>query len=135
MNYFAIRTFNYAHQAHLVKSKLDSEGIVCFLFDENINYIHPLLAGATGGIKLKINSRDFGRAEEILNIVSTTRITDYNGNIIVCPKCSSNQIENGFTSLNGILGILSGILTILFGVYPIYLVRMYRCESCGNLFQ
>ena len=50
-----------------MKSKLESEGISCFLFDENIVNLNPLYNMAVGGIKLKINRNDITAATEILN--------------------------------------------------------------------
>lgn len=65
MELIAIYTFENSVEAHLLKSKLESEDIPCFLFDENISTVMPLYSLATGGIKLKVRQEHFEIAEGI----------------------------------------------------------------------
>lgn len=65
MSFITIRTFDRAIDAHLLKSKLESEGIECFLFDEHVISINPLYGIATGGIKLCVMAEDAERANRI----------------------------------------------------------------------
>lgn len=51
-------------KAHLLKSRLESEGIACFLTDENINTLIP--AGPFGGIKVQVHLSESLRAYDIL---------------------------------------------------------------------
>ena len=67
MELVTIRTFNNSIEAHLVKTRLESEGILSFLFDENMVSLNPFYNSALGGIKLKINKLDVQRVEEILS--------------------------------------------------------------------
>ena len=67
MSFVTIRTFDHAMDAHLLKSKLESEGVECFLFDENTVSINPLYGIATGGIKLRVIEEDAERAMAILS--------------------------------------------------------------------
>ncbi len=59
-----IATFSYAPEMGLVRSKLESEGIECFVKDELVSqtYIH----NAVGGIKLQVKAEDAGRAKKII---------------------------------------------------------------------
>jgi hypothetical protein len=59
-----LATINTSIQAHLLKSRLESEGIPCFLTDENINTLLP--AGPFGGIKVQVHLSDSLRAFDIL---------------------------------------------------------------------
>ena len=45
--------YNYG-EATIVKERLESEGIPCFLSDELINNINPLYNQASGGFKLNL---------------------------------------------------------------------------------
>ena len=63
-----IAVYNNAIDAHLAKTKLDSEGIVSFIMDENLVSINPLLNLTIGGVKLKTNNNDAEKAKEILGI-------------------------------------------------------------------
>ncbi len=59
-----LATINTSIQAHLLKSRLESDGIPCFLTDENINTLLP--AGPFGGIKVQVHLSDSLRAFDIL---------------------------------------------------------------------
>jgi hypothetical protein len=59
-----LATINNSIQAPLLKSRLESEGIPCFLTDENINTLLP--AGPFGGIKVQVHLSDSLRAFDIL---------------------------------------------------------------------
>jgi hypothetical protein len=59
-----LATINTSIQAHLLKSRLQAEGIPCFLTDENINSLLP--AGPFGGIKVQVHLSDSLRAFDIL---------------------------------------------------------------------
>lgn len=60
-----IATFSFAPQMGLVRSKLESEGIECFVEDELVSqtYIH----NAVGGMKLKVKAEDADRAKKIID--------------------------------------------------------------------
>ena len=59
-----VATFSFAHEMGLVRSKLESEGIECFVKDELTaqTYIY----NAIGGMKLQVRSEDAERAREII---------------------------------------------------------------------
>ena len=66
------RVFNTPIEAHMLKTKLESEGIPCFLQDEHIVSINPLYNYAVGGIKLNIWESDQEEAEKILEHIEQT---------------------------------------------------------------
>lgn len=53
--------------AHIVKGRLESEGIPCVLLNENMNNILPMGNFAFGGIQLKVRLSDAHRAFDIYN--------------------------------------------------------------------
>ncbi|MFW6202704.1 MAG: DUF2007 domain-containing protein [Marinilabilia sp.] len=59
-----VATFSFAHEMGLVRSKLESEGIECFVQDELTaqTYIY----NAVGGMKLQVRPEDAERAREII---------------------------------------------------------------------
>ena len=61
-----LRTFTYPHHMGIVRALLESEGIPCFLEDEQMINVHPFASTALGGIKLKVAADDHSRAREIL---------------------------------------------------------------------
>ena len=58
MELITVKTFDNAMEAHILKSKLESEHIDSFIFDEHIVGINMLYAQSVGGVKLKIRKED-----------------------------------------------------------------------------
>lgn len=135
MELVTIMTFDNSIEAHMMKSKLESENIRCFLFDENIVGLNPLYNVTVGGIKLKINKYDVDNATVIIQETLKSTLTNDKGETIKCPNCESEDIYSGFKSMKGTKGILSAIVSFLFMVFPIYYKTVYKCKKCGNEFK
>ncbi|MGB2153690.1 MAG: putative signal transducing protein [Flavobacteriaceae bacterium] len=135
MELVTVRTFDNSIQAHLLKSKLESEGITCYLFDENIVGLNPLYNITVGGIKLKINKFDMDKASLIIQELDQSELTNDQGESLKCPNCHSEEIYSGFKSMKGIKGILSVIISFLLVVFPIYLKTVKKCKECGYEFK
>ena len=128
-------TFDNSIEAHIMKSKLESENIMCFLFDENIVGLNPLYNVTVGGIKLKINKSDIEKATQIIEETTKSTLKNDQGQVINCPNCKSEDIYSGFKSMKGTKGILSAIVSFIFMVFPIYYKTVYKCKACGNEFK
>lgn len=135
MELITIKTFDNLMEAHFMKSMLESENIICFLFDENVVGLNPLYNITVGGIKLKINKLDLQKATLIIDASEKTKLTNELEEIIKCPRCQSEDINYGYKSMKGMKGILSLFISLLFMVFPIYVKRTYKCEKCGNEFK
>ena len=66
MKLVTAQTFNDSVSAHLVKTRLENEGVECFIFDEHINNVMPVYGQAVGGIRLKIKEEDATRTKELI---------------------------------------------------------------------
>ncbi|MEM6842230.1 MAG: DUF2007 domain-containing protein [Bacteroidota bacterium] len=135
MELVTIKTFDNPIDAHLVKTKLESERIACVLFDENIVGLNPLYNITVGGIKLRVNKADVERAVKIVEQADNAVLINEQGEVINCPRCKSDRIYSGFKSMKGTKGVLSAIVSFLFLVFPIYYKTVYKCKSCGNEFK
>lgn len=62
-----IGRFSQPLEAWLAKTKLESEGIECFLMDEHIVTMNWLYSNAVGGVKLKVREEDAEKAKRILS--------------------------------------------------------------------
>ncbi|MFZ6052559.1 putative signal transducing protein [Halocola ammonii] len=62
MPLITIKTFETPIEAHLLKVKFESEGVPCYLFDEEIVQLNPIYNVATGGVKLKVHEGDLQKA-------------------------------------------------------------------------
>ncbi len=52
--------------AEIIRTKLEANGIPCFLSDENMGSIYPVYNQGGGGIKLKAFARDVEKCKEII---------------------------------------------------------------------
>ncbi len=64
--YITVATFQLPQDAYVLKSKLESEGVKCFLKDELTVQSDNFLSNAIGGVKLQIFAFDFEKAKHIL---------------------------------------------------------------------
>lgn len=129
-----LKTFNNSIEAHILRSKLESENIRCFLFDENIVGVNPLYNVTVGGIKLKINEYDYARANEVLEEILEPPVMDEKSKTLRCPKCGSEQMYRILKSMKDAKGVLSAIISFLLLVFPIYFDTVYKCKKCDHEF-
>ena len=134
MTLITFKTFDNSIDAHILKIKLESEGITCFLFDENIVSVNPLYSNLVGGIKLKINEEDVPHAKNILFELEQTPYTSDDEQIIACPSCQSARIESGYKSMKSVGAVISAIISFLLVIFPLYRKNVYKCLDCGNEF-
>lgn len=66
MSLVTIATFANAFNMHVLKGRLESEGIPAFAKDEHTISVNPLYGGALGGIKLQVREEDAVDARRIL---------------------------------------------------------------------
>ena len=62
----AIAVFDIPVDAQLCKSKLEAEGIECFLENESLVAAQPLLSQAVGGVVVRVKEGDVERAKAIV---------------------------------------------------------------------
>lgn len=60
-----VATFSFAPEMGLVRSKLESEGIECFVKGELISQTY--IQSAVGGIKLQVKAEDAERARKLID--------------------------------------------------------------------
>ena len=135
MKLVTARIFDNPIDAHLLKSKLESEGIYCYLRDEHTITIDPLVSNALGGIKLQIKEGDIERTKVILKELDSSPYRDEENNIALCPKCESPDLISGYVSTKGFKGMFSAITSLLFMIYPFHLNKVFKCKECENEFK
>lgn len=70
---------NIPVDCHILKGRLETEGIDCFVFDEHIVWVHPFRALAVGGVKLKVPSHQLEPAVAIIEHLKKGRFVDEKG--------------------------------------------------------
>ena len=135
MKLVTLEVFEKSIDAHLLKTKLESEGIPCFLFDENIVSMNLLYNNMVGGIKLKVGEESYEEALKIMEAFNTSPTILENGEQLTCPKCQSTHIDTHAKSFKDTKGVLSILLSFLFFIYPIHYKETNRCNNCGHTFE
>ncbi|TPE43537.1 putative signal transducing protein [Pontibacter mangrovi] len=140
--FVTIATFNDLTEAHILKGRLEAEGILCFLGDEHIVGVQPFYSVAVGGVKLKVTEADVMEAKAIL-----ARIQEGSGHFdydtiemappmqehtaqLTCPACGSDHVavEKYNKSVFSISYLLLG--------FPVpFMSRKYKCYDCGHLWK
>lgn len=118
-----VATFEYAHFAHIAKTKLESEDVECYIFDEYTSSMNWFFNNAIGGIKLKVREEDYERALKILN--KNVEIENEDAEII-CPECNSKEIKDERVSKK-----FAYISILLLGFPLLFSKRKYECKQCG----
>ncbi|MFN3404655.1 MAG: hypothetical protein ACK40G_11205 [Cytophagaceae bacterium] len=124
-----VKTYDSVTEANIAKAKLLASDIFCFLKDENLISIHPLLSNATGGIKLMVSEGQANLAAELLNSAATTYKED-----IKCPYCFSTNVHY-ISSVKDIKNWISFFWAMITFTLPIYLKKVYHCDNCGKEFK
>lgn len=124
-----IHSFLKPTNAHLVKSKLESEGIQCVLQDDNTVSINPLYSIALGGIRLQVLEEDAPRA---LKIVQEVFPATKQPVLLKCPKCESKDLEDQIkTKSEKATNLFRTILMVLTMIPLVLLQKQVKCKSCG----
>ncbi|EJF11245.1 DUF2007 domain-containing protein [Pontibacter sp. FD36] len=127
-----VATFSQPTEAHILKGRLEAEGILCFLGDEQIIAAQPFYSLAVGGVKLQVTEGDVEEALELLGRIergTSEYIIDDNIELAPpaqvyldtesCPICESKNI-----SARGFFGAVLGI------TLP-FVSKRYGCHDCG----
>ncbi len=122
MKIITIKTFDDPIKANLFLSKLENEGIYCFLEDENMVTIDPFASNAIGGIKLKIEESDYIQANNLLKSMLKEETN----------KCSNCGAFTFIMERKKTKGILSGLVVLFSLFYPFDSAFVKRCTSCGQ---
>ena len=130
-----LKTFDDVTEAYVLKSRLEHEGITCYLHDENTVSVNPLFSQLVGGVKLKIEEKDLGIAASIVQDINENLSTDDSDNVITCPKCNSSNLIAGFKSVKSVKGIFSAIISFLLFVYPFHYNSVFKCKECNLEFK
>lgn len=128
MPLLTVRVFSNLTEANLFKLRLESEGIDCYLFDENIAGMDITYDVAIGGIKAKVNSVDTERVKKVLQQLEEEKKA--RDRFIKCPVCESTEHYETFSIAKSWWLILWGLITFS---YPPSLI--YKCKECGNKFK
>lgn len=134
MELITIKTFVYPTEAYVLQSKLESEGIECFIFDDNIIQINPMYSQIAGGVKLKVGEKHLEQAQAIMAEIDPNLFVDDKGEAIKCPKCESTNLNGNLHDLSTKKGIGALIMVLVFSILPFFEGKHFQCKSCNHKF-
>jgi DNA-directed RNA polymerase subunit RPC12/RpoP len=148
--FVTVLTATYGYEIAVIRGRLESEGITCFVKDEFTVQVNPFYSNAIGGVKLQVMESDLNQAIEILketgyikdkNIQSSNEspcLNDYpkeqqksnDGMEIFCPICGSGEVVK--TKKGSWLFLVTSLLFF----YPTpFLQKKYYCFDCKQEFK
>ncbi|HEY0678444.1 MAG TPA: DUF2007 domain-containing protein [Chitinophagaceae bacterium] len=132
-----LKTFDNPALAHIVRNRLESNNIPCFLTDEHIIGLNPLYNVAMGGVKLNIFEKDYARCMALLNedvsfVSEETGLED--DQVVTCPACKSSDVGYGGATKNR-FGWLTMLISLTLFVYPFSTKKAWHCYNCGEEFE
>lgn len=111
-----------ATEAHLLRGRLEAEGIRCWVDDENVASVNPLYGLAIGGVKVKVAEDDAALALQLMYGEGAAE-----AQCPVCPACGSTDVGENATPFIWLL-----VLTLLtFGLFLPLGYKKHQCVSCG----
>lgn len=113
--------------ANMTLGLLQENNINCYLKDENIITVDPLLSPAIGGIKLMVDENDYTDAQELIKQAEVTYLKE-----IPCPSCNNHSlvIEEKINKPDGFWDKL--INQVAYGQSETY-SKVYRCQNCNAI--
>ena len=128
MHFVPIFSFDNYVSAHIALGRLQEEGMDCWLKDENMVTIDPILTNAVGGIKLMVAN---SQADEAIAILATLQANHRATRS--CPSCGSHNIEY-VSSARKAGNWLTAVATFFFGSYALAPGKVYHCFDCDKEF-
>ena len=128
MDFVLLQSFPNYIDAEIILGRLQNEGIDCWLKDENLSTILPILGNAAGDIKLMVAEDQLEKATMLLQGFVQEKRNNFR-----CPKCGSGEIEY-VSSPRKTANWLSVIFGLLFFNYAMP-VKIWHCFKCGTEFK
>lgn len=124
MSLQVFKIFNIASDAYLLKSKLESEGIQCYLENEHMSALYPVHNLSIGGLKLKVFEEDFQKAFKIYDQIQQEKNPEDRSSG-QCPSFGSVRINQTETnSKRGFIDFLKSTFLHQKGL------EKYSCNNC-----
>ena len=124
--FITVVTFQYPHEAYVIKSKLESEGINVLLHNELIVQAQSFLSNALGGVQLQIDESDLERAKPILsaagflddNAEQPSALAQLFINIATAASNFAQAIKTFFLKVRWILLVMVVVILLVIVLFP-----------------
>ena len=128
--WIAVASFSQPVEAHLARTKLESEGIPCVVGDEHLVRVDWLLSNAVGGVKVLVPRSEEQRARDALRprprlVAVAGQRTIVDGEM-VCPRCHTDNVYYSHYNRR-----VAGFFILLLGFLVPWRDRRWTCTECG----
>lgn len=135
-----IARFQFPYQAHLLAGKLETEGVMAFVQDENNMSITPFISQIHGGIRVQVKQSEEALALSIMKTLddAATPAPEMHEAIEVdgvaydlvkgiCPECSTASV---YLRRPGTLSNAAAVVFAFAVTLPFKLSHNYFCYNC-----
>jgi rubredoxin len=129
MEYVEIRSFDNYIEANIVLNMLQHTNINCYLKDEHIITIDPLLSPALGGMKLMVHHAHVERAWDMMEKAEQEYLKT-----IPCPVCKMHTLKAVSVTKKHKCK-LGALASMLLNGQSVEVTKMYQCSNCGYDFK
>ncbi len=119
--FITILSLPQPQQLHIIKGRLESEGIECFIKDELTIQANPLISNAVGGVKLQVKEEDVEAALKILDSEGYQRYQDDTVN----PYQGLQDFADKIPFLKGVRFELRLIILVVIVIAVVYLIGYF----------
>jgi hypothetical protein len=130
--------FLHAHEAHVLRSRLDAEGLFAVVDHELLVRANWSLALAYGGVKVWVHRDDVLDAHRIMAAAHSGQLrkelADAIGDLddFCCSACGSAGVASSRLPSHVVVSLL---VLLMFGIaVPVTAVR-HRCATCGTVWR
>lgn len=134
MKLVTIQTAAVPSELAVIKSRLEDEGIFCFLKGENIAQIRPYYSGFDA-VELQVPESDSDRALEIIR-QAEEKTTGHEP--VLCPDCGSvhtRRIAEGPLTFGKKMALFFVALVTFVPFAHTRQMSRYHCQDCGKKFK
>ncbi len=125
----AIATLPTPEEAHVVKTKLDSEGIRSFVSNQ-FGANNPLCPQVTGGVCVEIAEEDLQAARDVLSLGGASPSPYLVG--YECPACGSGRINHTRIACRRPPAFLMFLCLLGLGIPFMWRRPGLRCSECAH---
>lgn len=145
-NWPVLITFTYAHEAHLVKGYLESNGIEAIINDELTAQVANMYSNAIGGVKLRVSESDYNQGIQLLKdggyLFGEDCKSEGNVEIVLlnkatnkkkCPYCGSDNIatNNRPGVITAVVIAIINLIVMIGAIFPRF-NSSFKCFDCSK---
>ncbi len=124
MELVTVKSFDNYFSANILLTRLQADGVECYLKDEHTVTIDPMLSNAIGGIKVVVKKEDEAKVIKLIRGYHIEYMLS-----ATCPECGSNSFAH--VAKPHVANYLTAILTWFFSSYAVAPEYIYQCGNCN----